>query len=99
MRPGRRVILGSTWAPRLCGRAVAERLGYRTNPLARALTTSRTHMIALVIPDISNPVYAETCRYVSSSADRRPSASGARVAPGGPGYGGGPPPDPAAHLS
>ncbi|MGW3605463.1 LacI family DNA-binding transcriptional regulator [Micromonospora sp. NPDC005161] len=43
-------------------RQVAERLGYRTNPLARALTTSRTHMIALVIPDITNPVYAEIVR-------------------------------------
>ncbi|MGC4797302.1 LacI family DNA-binding transcriptional regulator [Micromonospora saelicesensis] len=43
-------------------RQVAERLGYRTNPLARALTTSRTKMIALVIADITNPVYAEIVR-------------------------------------
>ncbi|KAB1929264.1 LacI family DNA-binding transcriptional regulator [Micromonospora noduli] len=43
-------------------RRVAERLGYRTNPLARALTTSRTQMIALVIADITNPVYAEIVR-------------------------------------
>ncbi|MFI6067141.1 LacI family DNA-binding transcriptional regulator [Micromonospora sp. NPDC051227] len=43
-------------------RQVAERLGYRTNPLARALTTSRTQMIALVIADITNPVYAEIVR-------------------------------------
>ncbi|MGC4837687.1 LacI family DNA-binding transcriptional regulator [Micromonospora vinacea] len=43
-------------------RQVAERLGYRTNPLARALTTSRTRMIALVIADITNPVYAEIVR-------------------------------------
>ncbi|MGC4757693.1 LacI family DNA-binding transcriptional regulator [Micromonospora trifolii] len=43
-------------------RQVAGRLGYRTNPLARALTTSRTQMIALVIADITNPVYAEIVR-------------------------------------
>ncbi|MBM0231323.1 LacI family DNA-binding transcriptional regulator [Micromonospora sp. STR1_7] len=49
-------------------RQVAERLGYRTNPLARALTTSRTHMIALVIADITNPVYAEIVRGAQEAA-------------------------------
>ncbi|MEU8257086.1 LacI family DNA-binding transcriptional regulator [Micromonospora inaquosa] len=49
-------------------RRVAERLGYRTNPLARALTTSRTQMIALVIADITNPVYAEIVRGAQEAA-------------------------------
>ncbi|WP_433269545.1 LacI family DNA-binding transcriptional regulator [Micromonospora vinacea] len=49
-------------------RQVAERLGYRTNPLARALTTSRTQMIALVIADITNPVYAEIVRGAQEAA-------------------------------
>ncbi|PWU50234.1 LacI family transcriptional regulator [Micromonospora globispora] len=49
-------------------RQVAERLGYRTNPLARALTTSRTHMIALVIADITNPVFAEIVRGAQHAA-------------------------------
>ncbi|MBQ1033309.1 LacI family DNA-binding transcriptional regulator [Micromonospora parva] len=49
-------------------RRVAERLGYRTNPLARALTTSRTRMIALVIADITNPVYAEIVRGAQEAA-------------------------------
>lgn len=49
-------------------RQVAERLGYRTNPLARALTTSRTRMIALVIADITNPVYAEIVRGAQKAA-------------------------------
>lgn len=38
-------------------RQVAADLGYRTNPLARALPTGRTSMIALVISDVTNPFY------------------------------------------
>ncbi|MET8260432.1 LacI family DNA-binding transcriptional regulator [Micromonospora sp. NPDC005205] len=49
-------------------RQVAERLGYRTNPLPRALTTSRTQMIALVIADITNPVYAGIVRGAQETA-------------------------------
>ncbi|WP_433132970.1 LacI family DNA-binding transcriptional regulator [Micromonospora sp. CA-240977] len=49
-------------------RQVAERLGYRTSPLARTLGTARTHMIALVIADITNPVYAEIVRGVQEAA-------------------------------
>jgi LacI family repressor for deo operon, udp, cdd, tsx, nupC, and nupG len=49
-------------------RQVAERLGYRTNPLARALTTSRTGMIALVIADITNPVFTEMVRGAQQAA-------------------------------
>ena len=35
--------------------AVADRLGYRANRLAQALHTGRTHMLAVLVPDITNP--------------------------------------------
>ncbi len=62
-------------------RRVADELGYRTNPLARALSTSRTHMIALVVSDVANPFYSEIIRgaqadggegRVHDAAGRRP---------------------------
>lgn len=43
-------------------REVAEALGYRLNPLARALPTGRTQTIALILSDITNPVYFELVR-------------------------------------
>ena len=43
-------------------------LGYRTNPLARALPTGRTSMIALVISDITNPFYYEIIRGAQTAA-------------------------------
>jgi LacI family transcriptional regulator len=62
-RPGR--VNGET-AQRI--RAVAERLGYRTNPLARALSTARTHMIALMVSDLANPFYAQIVQGAQRSA-------------------------------
>jgi LacI family repressor for deo operon, udp, cdd, tsx, nupC, and nupG len=56
-RPGR---VNSVTAERI--RRVADGLGYRTNPLARALSTARSGMIALVVSDIANPFYAEVIR-------------------------------------
>jgi DNA-binding LacI/PurR family transcriptional regulator len=38
--------------------AVAQ-LGYRPNPIARSLVTRSTQTIALLLPDITNPFYAE----------------------------------------
>lgn len=43
-------------------------MGYRANPLARALTTQRTSMIALVISDITNPFYFEIIRGAQDAA-------------------------------
>jgi LacI family repressor for deo operon, udp, cdd, tsx, nupC, and nupG len=40
-------------------RAAAQRLGYRANPLARALPTGKTGIIALLVGDITNPVNFE----------------------------------------
>ncbi len=43
-------------------REVAARLGYRANPLARALSTSRTKMLAVMVSDVTNPFYSELIR-------------------------------------
>jgi LacI family transcriptional regulator len=62
-RPGR---VNSETAARI--RQAAEELGYRTNPVARALSTARTQMIALVISDITNPFYFEIIRGAEHAA-------------------------------
>jgi DNA-binding LacI/PurR family transcriptional regulator len=56
-RPG---LVSSATAERI--RQVAAELGYRANPLARALPNGRTSMIALAISDITNPFYNEIIR-------------------------------------
>lgn len=45
--------------------AIAE-LGYRPDGVARSLRTSRSHLVALLIPDISNPYYPELARGLES---------------------------------
>lgn len=41
---------------------IAEELGYHRNPLASALPTGRSGMLALVVTDVTNPVYAPIIR-------------------------------------
>ncbi len=48
--------------------AVALDLGFRPNAIARALPTGRTRMIGMVIPDLTNPVFARLARGVESAA-------------------------------
>jgi LacI family transcriptional regulator, repressor for deo operon, udp, cdd, tsx, nupC, and nupG len=62
-RPGR---VNADTAERV--RAAAARLGYRTNPPARALSTGRSSMVALVIPDVTNPVYFDITRGAEDAA-------------------------------
>jgi LacI family transcriptional regulator, repressor for deo operon, udp, cdd, tsx, nupC, and nupG len=62
-RPGR---VNAETAERI--RQVADELGYRTNPLARALSTARSHMIALVVSDVANPFYSEIIRGAQATA-------------------------------
>lgn len=62
-RPGR---VNSETAARI--RAVAQDLGYRANPVARALSTSRTQMLALMISDVTNPFYAPLIRGAQTGA-------------------------------
>src|SRR5215218_5172037 len=49
-------------------RQVADQLGYRANPLARALSTARSHMIAMVVSDVANPFYSEIIRGAQAAA-------------------------------
>lgn len=43
-------------------RAAADELGYRVNPMARALPTGRSGTYAIVLPDITNPVHFDLIR-------------------------------------
>ena len=62
-RPGR---VNAATAERI--RTVADELGYRANPLARALSTARSRMIALVVSDVANPFYSEIIRGAQATA-------------------------------
>lgn len=68
-RPGR---VNSQTAERV--RAAAAAIGYRANPVAQALSTARSRMIAVLVSDLANPIYAELLR-------------GAQVAASAAGYG------------
>jgi LacI family transcriptional regulator len=48
--------------------AIAE-LGYRPNRVAQALRGQRSRVLGLIVPDISNPFYAELARVIENSAD------------------------------
>nr|WP_267880279.1 LacI family DNA-binding transcriptional regulator [Streptomyces sp. SPB074] len=48
-------------------KAVAE-LGYRPNPTARRLRTGRSGMIALVVPELVSPYFAELAQHVRTEA-------------------------------
>src|SRR5207249_4092634 len=50
--------------------AIAERLGYRPNRVARGLVTGRSHTLALVVSDIRNPFFAEVARGAEDAACR-----------------------------
>ena len=44
-------------------------LGYRPDGLARSLRTRRTHMVALILPDITNPYYPVLARGLESGIE------------------------------
>ena len=50
--------------------AVAKKLNYRPNLLARSLVSRKSHMLGLVVPDIANPYYADMCRGMADEAKR-----------------------------
>ena len=50
--------------------AVAQRLGYRPNRVARGLVTGRSHTLALVASDIRNHFFAEVARGAEDAAYR-----------------------------
>lgn len=47
--------------------AVARELGYRPNRMAQAMITQRSHMVGLLIPDITNPFFSELARGVQDA--------------------------------
>ena len=49
--------------------AVAEKLGYEPNILARGLVTKQTHTIGLIISDISNPFFTRVVRGIEDVAN------------------------------
>ncbi|MGV8968409.1 MAG: LacI family DNA-binding transcriptional regulator [Cellulomonas sp.] len=50
--------------------AAIDELGYRPNLTARRLATGRTGMIALAIPEMDQPYFAEIARYIGEEAGR-----------------------------
>ena len=62
-RPGR---VNAETAERI--REVAASLGYRTNPLARALPTGRTSLLAVIVADVTNPFFFEILRGAEETA-------------------------------
>lgn len=62
-RPGR---VNAETAERI--RRVAAEMGYRTNPLARALPTGRTSLLAMVVADVTNPFFFEILRGAEDTA-------------------------------
>jgi LacI family transcriptional regulator len=48
--------------------AVATRLNYRPNRVARGLVTGRSHTLALIVSDIRNPFFAEVARGAEDAA-------------------------------
>jgi LacI family transcriptional regulator len=51
-------------------RRAAEELGYTPNKLARGLRLKKTHMIGVIVPDVSNPFFAMVVKSVSKGARR-----------------------------
>lgn len=51
--------------------AAAEALGYRANPVARALRTARTHTLGIAVPQLDNPVFAAAIAGAESVAAAR----------------------------
>lgn len=62
-RPGR---VNADTAERI--RRVAEEMGYRTNPLARALPTGKTSLLAVIVADVTNPYFFELLRGAEETA-------------------------------
>jgi LacI family transcriptional regulator len=60
LNPGTRLLVSEETARRVT--EVAERLGYRPNPVARSLRTRRSHTIGVLIPDLNNPLFPPIVR-------------------------------------
>ena len=50
---------------------IINKLGYTPNAVARGLKTKRTYTIGMLVPDITNPFFAEIARGVEDAANER----------------------------
>lgn len=50
---------------------VCKEMNYTPNAIARSLSTKRTQSIGIIVPDITNPFFAEMCRAIEDSANER----------------------------
>jgi LacI family transcriptional regulator len=60
LNPGTRLLVSEETARRVT--EVAERLGYRPNPVARSLRTRRSHSVGVLLPDLTNPLFPPIVR-------------------------------------
>ena len=60
LNPATRGLVNDATAKRVM--RVAESLGYRPNPIARGLKTSKSGTVGLVIPDLNNPLFPPVVR-------------------------------------
>lgn len=49
--------------------AAADELGYRPNPIARGLKTSRSYTVGVLIPDLTNPLFPRIVRGIQDKLD------------------------------
>ena len=47
----------------------ADELGYRPNPIARSLKTSRSYTVGVVVPDLTNPLFPPIVRGIEDALD------------------------------
>src|SRR4051812_47765963 len=50
-------------------RKAVDRLGFRPNPAAQGLLRGRSHAVGVVVPDLSNPYFAEVLKGVTAAAE------------------------------
>jgi LacI family transcriptional regulator len=49
---------------------LARELGYQPNAIARSLVRRKSHIIAVIVPDVSNPFFADITMAVNEAADQ-----------------------------
>src|SRR5215468_2156176 len=54
-------------------------LGYRPSPIARALVSGRTRLLALLVSDITNPFYPQLAKSVEQEAKRGTTRSSSAI--------------------